>query len=249
MALKENARRGIYLLPNLFTLASLFVGFYAIVAALEGYYEHAAISIFVAMVLDGLDGRVARLTNTMTAFGAEFDSLVDMVSFGVAPALLIYEWALSNLNKFGWLTAFVYTAAVALRLARFNTQIGKASKSYFQGLSCTAGAGLIAGMVWLGKELEVSQHSISLGLAFLTLIAAILMVSNIRYRSFKDFEFKDHVPFLTILLTVLIVVLISLAPAKVLFGGFMLYAISGPIETIWGLRQRRRIRKSLKKKT
>lgn len=248
MDLKENARRGIYLLPNLFTLASLLVGFYAIIAALDGYYENAAIAIFVAMVLDGLDGRVARLTNTMTVFGAEFDSLVDMVAFGVAPALLMYEWALSNLDKIGWLTAFIYIAAVALRLARFNTQIGAVNKRYFQGLSCTAGAGVIAGMVWLGKELAVEQHSIALGLAFLTVIVGILMVSNIRYRSFKDLEFKDHVPFLSILLTVFIVVLISLEPAKVLFSIFAIYAISGPVATVWALRKRRKLRREIQKK-
>lgn len=248
MDLKENARRGIYLLPNLFTLASLFVGFYAIVAALDGYYESSAIAIFIAMVLDGLDGRIARLTNTMTVFGAEFDSLVDMVAFGVAPALLMYEWALSNLDKIGWLTAFIYIAAVALRLARFNTQIG-ANKRYFQGLSCTAGAGVIAGMVWLGKELAVEQHVIALGLAFFMVIIGILMVSNIRYRSFKDLEFKDHVPFLSILLIVFIVVLISLEPAKVLFSIFAIYAVSGPIATVWALRQRRKLRREMQKKT
>ena len=240
MDLKENARRGIYLLPNLFTLASLFVGFYSIMAAFAGNYENAAIAILIAMVLDGLDGRVARLTNTMTVFGAELDSLTDMVAFGVAPSLLMYDWALSNLGKIGWLAAFVYTAAVALRLARFNTQLGAPNKTYFQGLSCTAAAALTVSIVWLGQELEVTRHAVGLSLAFYMIIIGILMVSNIRYRSFKDLEFREHVPFLTILLLVFTVVLILLEPAKVLCSIFGIYAISGPITTIWGLRQRRR---------
>lgn len=234
--------KGIYLLPNLFTIGSLFAGFYAIVAALKGIYDAAAISIFIALIMDGLDGRVARLTNTVTAFGAELDSLADMVSFGIAPALVIYSWALSNLGKIGWLAAFIYTAATALRLARFNTQVGVADKRYFQGLSSTMSAAVIASVVWLGRDLEIPPHSYSVLLAILTTVIGILMVSNIRYRSFKDADFKNHVPFVVILVAVLIVVFISIDPAKVLFAFFFIYAFSGPIATVWGLHQRRKMR-------
>lgn len=237
--------RGIYLLPNILTIGSLFAGFYAIVSAFKGSYEFAAISIFVAMLLDGLDGRVARMTNTMSSFGAELDSLTDMVSFGVAPALVIYCWSLTNLGKLGWLAAFIYAVAVALRLARFNTQIGKGDKKYFQGLSCTASAGVIAGVIWVGQDLTLAPRALSIILALLTVTLGALMVSNIRYRSFKDIDFKNHVPFVVILFIVLAIVLISIDPAEALFAIFFLYALSGPIETIWGLRQRRKLRRQL----
>jgi CDP-diacylglycerol---serine O-phosphatidyltransferase len=236
-------KRGIYILPNLLTIGSLFAGFYAIVAALKGSYDHAAISIFIAMLMDGLDGRVARLTNTVTSFGAELDSITDMVSFGVAPALVIYSWALENLGKIGWLCAFVYVAAGALRLARFNTQLGNSDKRYFQGLSITASAGVIASVIWLGRDLEIPPHSINILLAALTVIIGALMVSNIRYHSFKGIDFKKHVPFIVILAIASILIVISFAPAKILFAIFFLYACSGPILTIWGLRQRKKARK------
>lgn len=230
--------RGIYLLPNLFTIAALFAGFYAIVAALKGSYDNAAIAIFVAMIMDGLDGRVARLTNTVTAFGAELDSLSDMVSFGVAPAVSIYSWALVGLGKTGWLAAFVYVVAVALRLARFNTQIG-GEKRYFQGLSSTAGAGLMAAILWVGVDFDLPTGVLRYILAFITVVAGVLMVSNIRYRSFKDMDLKHHVPFVVILVLVLTLVLISLDPSLVLLAIFSGYAISGPVSTVWGIRKRK----------
>lgn len=243
---KDNfKKRGIYLLPNLFTLGSLFAGFYAIVAAFKGNFENAAISIFIAMILDGLDGRIARLTNTVTQFGAEFDSLSDMVAFGVAPGFLAYCWSLTNLGKLGWLATFIYVAAGALRLARFNTQIGKDSnKRYSQGLTITASAGVIAGAVWTGQELPILHiNLVSIFFAILTVLIGVLMVSNIRFRSFKDFDLKNNVPFVVILVICLIIVLISIEPAFVLFIMFLAYALSGPIGTIWGIHQKRRFRK------
>jgi CDP-diacylglycerol---serine O-phosphatidyltransferase len=240
---KENRPRGIYLLPNLFTVGSLFAGFYAIVATLKGQFDSAAISIFIAMIMDALDGRVARLTNTMTAFGGEFDSLTDMVSFAIAPALIIYNWSLSTLGKFGWLTAFIYTVAVALRLARFNTQLGKLGKRYFQGLPCPAGAAVISSMVWVSVDLGLNYKPLTIVIAVITIFISVLMVSNIRFRSFKDADFKNNVSFVTILAAVVFIVLISIDPAKVLFALFAIYALSGPIGTIWGLRKRKKIRK------
>lgn len=232
---EDNKKFGIYLLPNLFTIGALFAGFYAIVASLKGFYDLAAISIFVAILLDGLDGRVARLTNTVTKFGAELDSISDMVSFGVAPSLLMYSWALQNLGKIGWLVAFIYTAATALRLARFNTQPASDNKHYFQGLSSTASAALMASVVWLCRDLEIPPHSLSILLASLTAILGFLMVSNVRYQSFKDANLKNHVSFVVILIVVLIIVLISIDPSKVLFGICFLYAISGPAEILWNI--------------
>ena len=232
-------RRGIYLLPNLFTTAALFAGFYAIVAAINGRFEAAAIAIFVAMILDGLDGRVARMTNTQSDFGAEYDSLSDMVSFGLAPALVMYEWALSGMGKLGWLVAFVYTASAALRLARFNTQIGIADKNYFQGLASPSAAAIVAGMVWVGDVYLPSDKIINLIALLLTLMAGLLMVSNVRYHSFKGIDLKGKVPFVTILLVMLVLVLISYEPPILLFGGFLIYALSGPVLTLWQLKQRR----------
>jgi len=232
-------RRGIYLLPNLFTTAALFSGFYAIVAAINGRFEAAAIAIFVAMLLDGMDGRVARMTNTQSDFGAEYDSLSDMVSFGLAPALVMYEWALSGMGKLGWLVAFIYTAAAALRLARFNTQIGTADKQYFQGLASPSAAAIVAGMVWVGDVYLPTSKIINMAALVLTLMAGVLMVSNIRYHSFKGIDLRGKVPFVTILLVVLGLVLISYEPPILLFGGFLIYAVSGPILTLWQLKQRR----------
>ncbi len=203
-------RRGIYLLPNLFTIAGLFAGFYAIVTAMEGYFNYAAIAIFVAMIMDFFDGRVARLTNTQSAFGAELDSLSDMVSFGVAPALVIYSWSLEGLGKLGWLAAFIFAAAGALRLARFNTQVLVADKRYFQGLPIPAAAGVLASMVWLCVDSEILGDIVSMMTAILAIIIAILMVSNVRYYSFKEIDLKGRVPFVAILLVVLVFVGISL---------------------------------------
>lgn len=235
--------RGIYLLPNLFTTAGLFAGFYAIVAAMKGIFDIAAIAIFVAMIMDSLDGRVARMTNTQSAFGAEYDSLSDLAAFGVAPALVAYSWSLESLGKLGWLCAFVFTAAGALRLARFNTQIGKDDKRYFQGLPIPAGAGVLASMVWLGNEYAIPGQAISWLVAFIAVLTAILMVSNIRYTSFKQIDLKGRVPFVAILVMVLIFVGISLDPPKIIFLIMFGYALSGPILTLWNLRKTRLLRK------
>lgn len=221
-------RRGIYLLPNLFTTAGLFAGFYAIVAGMQGRFEPAAIAIFVAMVMDGIDGRIARLTRTESDFGKEYDSLSDMVSFGLAPALVIYSWGLSQLGKFGWLAAFVYAACAALRLARFNTQQGSADKRYFKGLASPAAAAVIAGMVWLGHDFSLTASVTKIPALIITLAVSALMVSNIRYYSFKDLNMKGEVRFVTVLAMMLVFVLIAIAPPQVLFAVFFLYAMSGP---------------------
>ncbi len=241
---KRHHRRGIYLLPNLFTTAALFSGFYAIVAAMQSRFEPAAAAIFVAMLLDGLDGRVARMTNTQSDFGAEYDSLSDMVSFGLAPALVMYQWALSGMGKAGWLAAFIYTAGAALRLARFNTQVGIADKRYFQGLASPAAAAIVAGMVWVGNDYALQGKAMNLMAWTLTLLAGLLMVSNVRYHSFKGLNFKDKVPFVSILLIVLIIVLVSYDPPVILFSVFLLYALSGPVWTLMMLRQRRHERQA-----
>lgn len=231
--------RGIYLLPNLFTTAALFAGFYAVVASASGHFSDAAIAIFIAMLMDALDGRVARVTHTQTAFGAEYDSLSDMVSFGVAPALVAYHWGLSQLGSIGWLASFVYAATAALRLARFNTQVSVADKRYFQGLPSPSAAAIVASMVWLGHESGVTGHRISIVVAVITVLVALLMVSNFRYQSFKAVNWRDKVPFVAILVIVLVFVFIASNPPFVLGLLFTSYAISGPIETIWQRRRKR----------
>ncbi len=220
--------RGIYLLPNLFTTGALFAGFYAIVQAMNGRFENAAVAILIAMVLDGLDGRVARMTHTQSAFGAEFDSLSDMVSFGVAPALVIYEFALQGMGKFGWIAAFVYCAGAALRLARFNTQLeAPTDKRFFQGLPSPAAAALIASFVWVMVEYAVPGPNTRWVAAFLALFAGLTMVSNFKYYSGKEINLRKSVPFFVILLVMLAFILISTSPPEVLFGVFVLYGLSG----------------------
>lgn len=236
-------RSGIYLLPNLLTTASLFAAFYSIVASLKSQYEAAVIAIFIGMVSDGLDGRIARMTNTQTAFGAEYDSLSDMVTFGVAPALLLYSWSLSQLGKLGWLVAFVYTAAVALRLARFNTQIETADKRYFQGLSSTLGAATVSSYVWLCCQNEWNNLFITICAAILTVATGILMVSNIRYHSFKELDLKGKVPFIYILVIVILFVAIAADPSSMLFIASLMYALSGPMQTLWALQRVRKLRR------
>lgn len=240
---KKEHRSGIYLLPNLLTTASLFAAFYSIVASLKGQYETAAIVIFIGMVADGLDGRIARMTNTQSAFGAEYDSLSDMVTFGVAPALLLYSSSLQQLGKFGWLVAFIYTAAVALRLARFNTQLQTADKSYFQGLACPPAAALVASFTWLNYEGGKPQLFISLIAAGLAISMAVLMVSNIRYYSFKELDFKGKIPFLHILLIVIMFVAIAMNPSFVFFVGSLSYAFYGPLKTLIALHRVRKQRR------
>ena len=240
----QKRKRGIYLLPNLFTTAALFSGFYAVLAAINGKFEHAAVAIFVAMVMDGLDGRVARLTNTQTAFGAEYDSLSDMVAFGLAPSLLVYVWSLSGLGKLGWLAAFIYTAGAALRLARFNTQVGTADKRYFQGLPSPAAAAVISGSVWVAVDYQVAGSDVSYLACLLTGAAGLLMVSNVRYNSFKEVDFRGKVPFFSIVIIMLAFAVVVVQPPLVLFAIFISYAFSGPLLTLIHLRRRCAERKS-----
>lgn len=229
--------KGIYLLPNLFTTAGLFSGFYAVIASMNANFEAAAIAIFVAMICDGLDGRVARLTNTQSDFGAEYDSMADMVSFGMAPALLAYNWALADLGKVGWLAAFIYCAGAALRLARFNTQVGVADKRYFQGLASPAAAAVIAGSIWLGNQYNLDGKDISWIAGLITATTGLLMVSNFRYHSFKEIDWRGKVNFIAILFVVGVFVVVSVQPALILCIGFYLYAISGPVITIRSVRK------------
>lgn len=233
--------RGIYLLPNLLTTAALFAAFYSIVAAMKGYFDTAAAAVFVAMVADGLDGRVARMTNTQTEFGAHYDSMADMVSFGVAPALVVYSWSLWHLGKLGWLAAFIYTAATSLRLARFNAQLQDQDKRYFQGLPSPAAAGVVAGAVWLGSYWEWSGPVVSWSVAVLTVIVAGLMVSSVRYYSFKEIEWKNKVPFFATVVFVFVMAAIATDPPQVLSAIFFIYALSGPIMTLW---QKRKMQKA-----
>lgn len=238
-AVTDARGRGIYLLPNLFTLTALFAGFYSIVAAMKGRFEIAAMAIFIAMIMDTLDGRVARLTNTQTNFGAELDSLSDMVSFGLAPALLCYTWSLMTLGKLGWLAAFIFTATVALRLARFNSR-KFSDKRYFQGLACPAGAGIIAGTVWICVQQDIVGTSLSVFMAFLTVGTGVLMVSSIPYRSFKDTNLKDRIRFVTMLIVALVLVMVAMDPPKVLFITFLCYGLSGPIVRLWAMLKKKR---------
>ncbi|HHW78972.1 MAG TPA: CDP-diacylglycerol--serine O-phosphatidyltransferase [Xanthomonadaceae bacterium] len=241
--------RGVYLLPNLFTTAALFCGFYAIIAALQGRFEPAAVAVFIAMVLDGLDGRVARLTHTESEFGAQYDSMADLVSFGLAPSLVMYEWALGTmagmgplLSKLGWLAAFFYTVMAALRLARFNVQLGSADKRYFIGLPSPSAAAIVAGLVWFGTDLGLSGTDLLWPALVVTVGAGALMFSNILYFSFKQVDLRGPVPFVAVLIVVLVFVFTSIDPPKVLFIGFLLYGLSGPVLFLVRLRQRARRR-------
>lgn len=230
---EKRRRRGIYILPSLFTTANLFAGFFAIVQAMNGSFEYAPLAIFIAMVLDMLDGRIARLTHTESDFGAQYDSLVDMVSFGLAPALVMYEWALSGMGKLGWLAAFIYTAGAGLRLARFNTQVGLHDKRYFHGLPSPAAAALVVGFVWVLHANGVPGRDISIAALIITVLAGVLMVSNIRYRSFKDVDLRGRVSFMTILAVPLVFVLLFQDPPQVLFLTFFGYALSGPVAILF----------------
>ena len=223
----ERRRKGIYILPNLFTTAALFAGFYAIVQAMNGLFEQAAVAIFIAMVLDGLDGRVARLTRTQSAFGAEYDSLSDMVSFGAAPALIVYEWALKGMGKLGWMAAFIYCAGAALRLARFNTNIDVVDKRYFQGLPSPAAAALVAGLVWVMIDNGIAGPDVRWYACALTIFAGVSMVSNVLFYSGKEINLRRSVPFIVIIAFVLGFLLVSSYPPGVLFGLFLCYAVSG----------------------
>ena len=228
-------RKGIYLLPNLVTTAALFSGFFGILAGMNNQFEKAAVAVFVAMILDGLDGRVARWTNTQSEFGEQYDSLSDLVSFGLAPALIMYQWALVHMRdvgvawgKLGWMAAFIYVACAALRLARFNVQIDEVDKRHFIGLPSPSAAGIMVGMIWVMHDLDISGKNYQIMALLMTLFAGLLMVSNVKYNSFKDFDIKSKVPHLTILGVVLVFALIQVDPPKVLFAVFMVYALSGP---------------------
>ena len=236
--------RGIYLLPNLLTTGALFSGFYSIVAAMNQHFASAAIAIFIAIILDGMDGRIARLTNSQSAFGMQYDSLSDMISFGLAPSLVVYQWALFGMGKLGWLAAFVYTACASLRLARFNTQATSIDKRYFQGLPSPGAAAVLGGLVWFGSGYGlVDGTTITIICSLLTVVVGLLMVSNIRYHSFKEFDFKNRIPFMAFLIIVPVFVLIAIEPASILFLLAIIYAISGPIFTLILLHRHRAARK------
>ena len=250
---QRKLRKGIYVLPNLFTLAALFGGFYAIVMAMNGQFDLAATGIFAAMVLDSLDGRVARMTHTQSAFGEQMDSLSDMVSFGAAPALIAYEWALRPLGRWGWIAAFVYCACAALRLARFNVNVGVVDKRYFQGLPSPAAAALVAGFIWLTSAMLVAHREVPLFRALIsvfgglpiergdlswilfvvTLFAGLTMVTNVPYYSFKDFGGRRSVPFVVLVVLALLIAIVSIEPATMLFVLFVGYALSGYVIYFW----------------
>ena len=230
-------RRGVYLLPNLFTTAALFFGFFAVVAGMQQQFEAAAIAVFVAMLFDGLDGRVARLTHTQSKFGVEYDSLSDLVSFGVAPSLVMYSWALKDLGKFGWAAAFIYLACAALRLARFNTQVETADKNYFAGLASPPAAAVLASIVWVAQDegwvAEQLPFSLAVVMAVVTATVGILMIVNVKYHSFKGLDLRGRVPFAVIFALVLVIGLVTVDPARVLLAAAVLYALSGPVGAVY----------------
>jgi CDP-diacylglycerol--serine O-phosphatidyltransferase len=236
-------RKGIYVLPNLFTLAALFGGFYAIVMAVNGRFDLAAVGVFCAMVLDSLDGRVARMTNTQSAFGEQMDSLSDMVSFGAAPALISYVWALQGLGRWGWFAAFVYCACAALRLARFNVNTGVVDKRYFQGLPSPAAAALVAGFIWLATDLGFKGAELAWPMFAVSLYAGLTMVTNVPFYSFKDVSMKRSVPFAVIVLIALGIAVVNIDPPTVMFGVFVLYGLSGYV--VYGVRKARGIQTSV----
>ena len=226
-------RKGIYILPNLFTLAALFGGFYAVIMAINGHFDMAAVGIFCAMVLDSLDGRVARMTNTQSAFGEQMDSLSDMVSFGAAPAIISYVWALQGLGRWGWIAAFVYCACAALRLARFNVNTGVVDKRYFQGLPSPAAAGLVAGFIWLMTDQGIKGSSVAWPMFALALYSGLTMVTNVPFYSFKDVHMKKSVPFAVIVSIALVIAIVNIDPPIVMFGVFVLYGFSGYVIYVW----------------
>ena len=245
--------RGIYLLPNLFTTAAMFSGFYAIVASIGGRYAEAAIAVFVAALLDGLDGRVARLTGTQSEFGVQYDSLSDLVSFGLAPALVLYTWSLSSLRdygamwgKVGWAAAFIYAACGALRLARFNTQVAVIDKRYFQGLASPAAAAVCMSFVWTMEKSGIAGSTLCFVTPVLAVVVGLLMVSNFRYFSFKSLPLGqgERVPFVWMVMLVLVLVLLAIDPPRLLLAVFSLYLLSGPALTVWGRATHRRARRN-----
>lgn len=240
--------RGIYLLPNLFTSGGLFAGFYAIIAATQGRFSEACIAVFIAAILDGLDGRIARMTGTQSDFGMQYDSLADLISFGMAPSLVMYHWALSELQfdspvagKIGWAVAFLYAACAALRLARFNTQVGTVDKRWFIGLASPAAAAVVMSFIWtLDSRLNISGGQVRWIALAVTMLAGLLMVSRFRYFSFKSLPFSKRVPFISVLLALGLLVLLAIDTAPVLLAAFTLYLLSGPAYWAWGRVRRRR---------
>ncbi len=254
MPVRPPRHRGIYLLPNLFTTGAMFAGFFAIIASIGGRYAEAAVAVFIAAVLDGMDGRVARMTGTQSEFGVQYDSLSDLVSFGLAPSLVMYTWSLSTLRDFGplwgklgWAAAFIYTACAALRLARFNTQVGVADKRYFQGLASPAAAAVCMSFVWSVEKFGLTGADFCFITPALAIVVGLLMVSRFRYFSFKSLPLGDRqrVPFVWMVAAVLLLALLILDTPRVLFAGFTIYLLSGPVWTIWRLAtHRRRARRS-----
>jgi CDP-diacylglycerol--serine O-phosphatidyltransferase len=230
-------RKGVFLLPNLFTTGALFGGFYAIIAAMGGHFDHAAWAIFAAQILDGFDGRVARMTHTESAFGVEYDSLSDMVSFGLAPAIVVYSWALQPLGKEGLAASFIFAACAAIRLARFNTHVGTSDSRFFTGLASPPAATLVASGVWLGSGLDLTTE-LSVLAAILVAFVGFLMVSNLKYQSFKGLDKNRRVPFIAMLITVLVFVAVTVNPPVVLFSLALIYTLSGPFAWVWQLLKR-----------
>ncbi len=239
--------KGVYLLPNLFTIAGMFAGFYAIIGGLMGHYENAVIAIFIAIIMDGLDGRVARWTHSQSEMGAQLDSLADMLSFGIAPAMVMYSWSLSILGKPGWLVAFIYTVCTALRLARFNSQDQGDDKRYFMGLNTPTAAALVASIIWTFNANDISGISVAIPMAILMFLLGLLKVSTIRYRSFKDFDTRNRVSLVVILILILLLVLITLRPPETLFILTFAYVISGPLVLIWQFIRHKNVKKKPKK--
>lgn len=231
--------KGVYLLPNLFTTSALFSGFYAIIASINGNYTASAIAIFVAMVLDTLDGRVARMTGTQSNFGAEYDSLSDVIAFGLAPALVAFLWSLHEIGKIGWICSFIYVAGTALRLARFNTQLDTADKRFFTGVPSPAAAALIASFVWMATEWGFGGEELAVYFAVIVASAGLLMVSNVRFYSFKVIAHRKKVPFMAVVFGVFVIALVAIDPATVIFSVAFLYIFSGPTYELW-MRMKRR---------
>lgn len=234
-------RRGVYLLPNLFTTAAMFSGYYAVLASMSGYFEKASIAVFLALILDGLDGRVARLTNTQSQFGAQYDSMSDLIAFGVAPSVLVYNWGLMGLGKAGWMASFIFAACTALRLARFNVDSDGEDKRFFTGLASPSAAALVTSLIWLFYDLGVSGGGAQAVVLGTTVIAGALMVGNVKYYSFKKVDFKGRVPFGFIVLLLVVFAIIFIDPPKVLFAIFLAYTISGPV---WAFKRRIKIRRN-----
>ena len=227
---KEIRRRGVYLLPNLFTLAALFAGFYGVIAGMSGNFDEAGWAILIAGVCDGLDGRIARLTGTQSAFGAEFDSLADVISFGMAPSLLMFTWAFQPLGQLGWAASFMFVSCAARRLARYNVQLGTVNKRFFLGLQSPVAAGIVTGIPWGGFHygLEVTLF-VSYFCAFVTIFTGLLMISNYQYFSFKELNFKGTVPYMVFVFTIVLLVVIAQNPHEMLFSMCVIYALSGPV--------------------